>query len=893
MRVHAAETTFQSQQAHFHTLQSAIFRQSAIRLFGLLSLILVFVRGVSTVASADDDPKKPAAVRIGKDRDSDADGVLPKSADLELPSAEELLRSKPIDWIVVKTLDVLAVEPVGLRPDTLVKLTSEYDRYLKGRAGMTEGQEKLKDKRQSFLKIQITLADPGPDQDPDYLIDAKMIQKIDYFEDLVLRRANLLIDEGKIPLAYDLLLLVDRRNRENNVRLTEAYETRKRDEAAARTEEERFRFTVPEILPLKVYKTWPRFDETYQRLLFADAEARAARGDLESALRLFENLWDHNSAYPELFEGIGKVVDRLIAGLVEKSDFRQARFFLGRLAARDPQHPIAVQWKTDLMDRTTGLMSEARAASSQGDAPLAAKTIELAARIWPDTPGLKDTHRELIERHQRVRLGVLRLSGEVTKYPFDPPAESDVKGLIDQPLFEPIRVDDRGVRYRSSLLESWEPTDLGRRVQFTLRLKRADWEARPVITSEDILDELAAKMDPTLSSYDERLAGMIERVSVQSPSQFAIHFRKLPLRLEAILQFSVGLDNESQALNPDMPPGALATAGRQRFYEHEFSERQIAYRRVRPQSATIKSRNVDEIVEVRYDSWEHALQGMLRGEITGIPHVHFRDLKALQDDTRFFVTPYAVPMSHFILFNPQSIALRDGQLRRALSLALPREELIKQTILAEINEPYARVASSPFPSTGYAHNRMLAEPTYDPQRAAALAMTAKKKLGGQLPVLRLSCPPDPALRALATTMIEHWRRVGITVKLNDDALDSPDNEWDLIYRTTKIIEPLTELWPMLALRPDAKVESLRPLPERVRRQLLDLERTNDWTSATKLLHRIETELLVEVRYIPLWEVDEFFVTRRHLIGLPARLMHPYHDVERWTLQSWYPQEVPR
>jgi hypothetical protein len=148
------------------------------------------------------------------------------------------------------------------------------------------------------------------------------------------------------------------------------------------------------------------------------------------------------------------------------------------------------------------------------------------------------------------------------------------------------------------------------------------------------------------------------------------------------------------------------------------------------------------------------------------------------------------------------------------------------------------------------------------------------------------------VRAAATEMIEHWRRVGIVVQLNDDSLDSADNQWDLVYCTTKVIEPLTEIWPLLTMKADASVESLRPLPERVRRQLLELERTSDWPSATKRLHRIETELLLETRFIPLWEVDEFFVTRRHLIGLPPSLMHSFHDVERWKLQSWYPQDNP-
>ena len=141
-------------------------------------------------------------------------------------------------------------------------------------------------------------------------------------------------------------------------------------------------------------------------------------------------------------------------------------------------------------------------------------------------------------------------------------------------------------------------------------------------------------------------------------------------------------------------------------------------------------------------------------------------------------------------------------------------------------------------------------------------------------------------------MIEHWRRVGITVQLVDSGNSLRDDDWDVAYRSMRIIEPLTELWPLLTVQSGTGIETLRPLPDRVRRQLLELERVNDWTSAKNLLHRIESELLVETRFIPLWEIDDFFVTRRNLIGLPPRLMHAFHDVERWTLQSWYPQESP-
>ena len=844
---------------------------------------------IPPAVDAQDESSKRGPDQPAKNRDTESIGQLPKYDDLELPSAEELLRAKPFDWVSLRNGDTFVVEPITPRPETLARLNGELERYLKGRAGFADGDDLLKEKRRQLQRIQLTLINPGEDQDPDYYLETKFVHKIDHFEDLVLRRVNLLLDEDRIPLAYDLLLVVDQRNRDNNFHLTEAYELRKQEDGMARADAGRQKFTVPDPPPLKLYKTWPKFDETYQRLLYLDAESHSKRGNDESALRLLENLWDHNSSYPELSQNLGKVVERLIARTIEQSDFRQARHFLNRLSTRDLQHPVVTKWKSELLNQATALIEQARSASNEGNASLAATIIESAARVWPDAPGLRDAHREIIDRHQSVRLAVLRLPGTLTNYPLDLPAEAEAKGLTSQLLFEPMRIDERGVRYRSSLLDTWEPTDLGREVEFNLKLKRADWEARPLITSADIQSELVSKLDPNYAGYDERLAGAIERVTVQSPSQFTIHFRRLPLRLESLLQFSIPLSEESRAMNPDIAPGALPMAGRQRFYEFERSEKQVSYRRVRPQSTSTKGRYVDEIIEVQYESWARALQGLIRGEVTGIAHVGLGDLKELQDDKRFFVVPYALPVSHFLLFHPGSTPLRDGQLRRALSLALPREELIKKMVLENVNEPLARVTTTPFPTTSYGYNRLLVEPAYDPQRAAVLALTAKKQMDGQLPELRISCPPDPAIRAIATAMIEHWRRVGITVRLNDDA---GDERWDMVYRTTSIVEPMTELWPMLALNSDAKIESLKPLPDRVRRQLVELERMNDWNSATKLLRRIETELLIEVRYVPLWEVDDFLVTRRHLFGLPPRLMHPFQDVERWTLQSWYPPETP-
>lgn len=337
-----------------------------------------------------------------------------------------------------------------------------------------------------------------------------------------------------------------------------------------------------------------------------------------------------------------------------------------------------------------------------------------------------------------------------------------------------------------------------------------------------------------------------------------------------------------------------------RFQRVATDEQVAMFRRTRAQSPTARQIHVNDVVEVRYDSWEKSLQGLLRGEVTLLPTVDLRDLKGLQDDGRFFVMQYSLPQSHFLMFQSKTVALRDGQLRRALLHAVPRERLLRDIVLKEAPAAHGRLVTSPFASQSYGYNRLLKAPTYDPQLAAALALTAKKQLGGALPTLRLLCPADPVLRDAARAMIAEWKRVGITVTLVDEAAPErtgsrdagPREDWDICYRTARFIEPISDIWPLLTLQTEARVAALQPLPERTRRMLLELERTIDWTTATALLHRLLGDLLTEARYVPLWEVDEYLVTRKNLLGVPVRPIHTYDEIERWTLQSWYPQDVP-
>jgi hypothetical protein len=772
------------------------------------------------------------------------DPPLPKLGQMQLPEAETLLKQKPVDWVVLRNDDVLVVEPVAPRPQTLEKMDEELRQLGNVKPKNKEEADELRQKRLDLLKLQVTLVNAG--EEADFTVETRLIKQIVYHEDHVLERAGRCIDEGLTALAFELLVYLDRR-----------------------------------------HHNWPGYDRQVNRLLLKESQLRLQFGDPETALRFAEELAGRDKAFPGLAEAIGEAVDNLVTSALETSDYRKARHFLLRLSERDAAHPVFEKWRTELTARTQAKIDEARAASTAGDGSQATNLVDEAARIWPDTPGLKEAHRELSNRYQTLRVGVLELTTDPSTYPFETRASARADQLTMLRWFETSRFDENGARYASSVCESWDPDDLGRELRFTLRRDRADWESRPRITSATLAAELKRRLDPASGEFDQRLASYVAGIATPSPFEMMLRFRRPPLRPEAFFRFPLDARAEAPALNADLPMDA-AGAG-ERFRLIDTAENHCRFVRLRPESPASKQFHVAEIVERRYDDWDRLLQGLQRGEISAIPHLSYVDLSALKQDPRFFVLPYAQPVSHLVQFNPQSKPLLNGQLRRALLHGVARENLLAEHLLAQAPKepPLGRLSSSPFTIGSPAHNRLLPPLQFDPILAAALAATAKKELGG-LPPLKMTVPPEAEVRAVAEEMIANWKRMGLEVAL----ITGDDPDWDLAYRTVRFREPLVELWPFLTTDPTASVASLTPFPERIRRQLMDLERATDWTAAMRGLHRLQADLVVDAWWIPLWELDDFFLIRRNITGVPERLVGPYQDIERWIVQPWYPTEAP-
>jgi hypothetical protein len=209
-------------------------------------------------------------------------------------------------------------------------------------------------------------------------------------------------------------------------------------------------------------------------------------------------------------------------------------------------------------------------------------------------------------------------------------------------------------------------------------------------------------------------------------------------------------------------------------------------------------------------------------------------------------------------------------------------------MLRDAQATHGRLVEGPFSSKSFANSLAVTRREYDLNSAVALSFAAARQLGGEIPTLRMSTPNGPVEQEVAQQLIRAWKRVRINVELvaPDDAADPRD--CDIFYRALQMPEPTLEIWPFLTAQTSARVADLGPFPDWLKQKLIALDRTADWGRAVTMMQDLHRLLWGDVYCIPLWEVDEFLVVRKNIRGFPPAPVHCYHNVDRWTVEAWYP-----
>ena len=809
-------------------------------------------------------------------RDDNEDEPLPLLDEMEYPTAVQLLTEQPVDWLVLKPDNrVLIVRPVLPRPDTLENMKVDQE-ALKSAATRPkrdpgESAEEYRDRIARLLdeseNLVVALPDvvaaTRSDGADEYSLNAKRnIERIIHHEDLMLKRADIQMNEGELEKAFEMLLVLQRRE-----------------------------------------PGWPGYTERRNRLVFEEAKKRLRNNDLEAALAFFEELYELAPGYGGLRDGIGSTIESLVLRSVANDKPREARYYISRLRKSDPDHPTAKKLSDEFLARAGGLLEKAQEARSDEKHDVALAETLRATKVWPSHPSLRSIFRATASRYQILSVGVYQFPGDKTPFFLPTAADRRRDSLLSTELFE-VRKIDRAAFYESRYFEEWTPTDLGREIVFSLRPRRAIWESNPMLIAPDVVRAIQDRLNPDSLYYDERMSTFVESLHVNSPHEFSIQFSTVPVRPQAIFRFpvrqptdvnatassSVEAASESGSDEAAQPVDLVSNVLSRRFKIHEEAEDKVSFRRVVPQGRSLSRYRVSEIVEHRYKDHKEAIKGLLTGDVSVLPDVPVWMADQFEGEEQFFTEPYGVPTTHVLQFNPESSALKNSEFRRALAYVINREKILAETVLRDPAMKRGRVVSAPFPSTSYAYRAQTKPRPYDLYLAYSLKTVSKKKFGGEVPELTMVCEPGEVIAAAAEALVSQWDRIGIKVRIvsQDEAL--PEN-WDIVYRTVRMTEPVTELWPFLTMKKDARVEDLEHLPDWLRQQLIELEQAVDFNSSVEMLHRLHFRLNQLVHLVPLWEIDDVIVIRNNIQGFPAGMIHPYQNVEQWIVQPWYPNDL--
>ncbi len=848
---------------------------------------------------------RPAVIRAQDERPDVS--ALPRLESLAVPSLvaikEADAKDKAFDWIVLKTDNaVIVCNPLYPRPDTLKKIEEERKQLEALKPNSAEEREKRSARLEELKRVTLTL----PGDTAEYKIPPSQIDQIILFEDLVLQRVDQLLDAGEIRSAYDLILMVERE--------------------------------IPNW-----EKTRPRFE----RLLLTESKIRGDAGDIYASLALLDELAALNINNPDLQPRFGEIVGQMIAEAAKDGDYRKARFLMGRIERHFPQHPESTAWREKLSQQSAAKLGEAVQAAQEKNFAQASLLAQEADRIWPTTGNARATFAQLTARYQVLRVAVESFSGEKKIFPVINEAVVRHQELVSVPMFEASAVDEL-TYYRSSFFERWDPSDLGREVTLTLRDTRPHWQSQPVLTANQIADALGLQLNPESPLFNARLASFVREFSVRSPTEIKLSFMRVPLTMEALFRFPVitqagsGVVESAEQATDGSTVGESTSAGAPdstaensvgagdpvvlstRFQLVKEDATQRIYRRFIPEPNGLDNAqyHVAEVVERRYPDRHQAIQAMNRGEAEFLTSVLPWEIDGFRASETLTAVKKAIPSTHVIIFNPLSKNVGGAQVRRALSMAIDRESILKSVVLRDPQMKHGRPTSSVWRQASYATNPIEQTPPYDIRLAYALRFAAERQLqiaelqrlepaarekakaAGEefkselfrastnvdyikLPSLRMIVAPDPVSKAAAERINVYWEKIGLQVQLIDGSQSgepAPDSDWDMMYRQVSMEEPLLDLWPLLTNDPQMDVLRLESFPDWMRQELINLDYAGSFIDAQRRLNDIHRHIAAQAFVIPLWEVDDYLVFQKTVSGYSAAPLSTYQNVERWTVR---------
>ena len=764
----------------------------------------------------------------------------------------DLARSVPFDRLTLVDNSVFEVEPVSPRPlpepdtrkagKTLVQL-EEIARKEEARNRARRQGRPVEEDEEDMVVVHLLEG-----ENRDYKVRRSSIKAVDYFEDLLIADADRLIAAGDFTRAFERLLLV-----------------RLRDPA------------------------WRGLDDAVNRLLFAEGSATLLEDD-GRGLRLLTDLLARKPDYPKLVDRLVTAFSGKVTRAIAANDFHGGRELLRGMARLAPNHAETAATREKFVGRARALVDEAARLGPGGRVDRLAE----AARVWPELPGLDATYAAAFRAMPTVRVAVADLADPVGPFPRSPAGER-----VCPLLYIPVVADADEASLRGEppgqLLATWKLAELGLawQVGFKGQFRWSDG-SRPV-AAIDVARALADRASPGSPAYNARWAELLDRVTVDEENRLDVRLTRATARPEIWLLDAVGPAHAAADGWVSSVAGGRLPVGDGPFAWKAADPAATVFEAA-PGSPPETTPRLGRIVEVRAAASPLPLADRFdRGEIDLADRVPPAELAALAKQPDVRVEAYRTPAVHRLAIDGRTPALANRKLRRALSMAIDRPNLLADQVLAGAPAAIGKVADAPFVRGSFVADPDVPPLEYNPLLAKGLVAAAVRELGGQPVHLTLEYPAVAEARVVAPKIAASFRAIGIEV----DASEHPETaleaglrqgrRFDLAYRISRPTDPLRDVGPLLIPAYDAPVAAggfASAASPRILQLLIELDRAVEPQSARRLAIQVDRESRDELPVIPLWQVEEHYAWRTNVRGVAEAADQFYRGVTAWEAEPW-------
>jgi ABC-type transport system substrate-binding protein len=819
----------------------------AWRLCGALFAVLLVLGSITSATgqqpgakpgAAKSKPSAPPAEAKAKPSESPEEEKPSESPEEEKPPAKKFYEQEKYDLITLDKANDNAVLQV---------LPLDFP------------ERKIPEESKRVGKLKVRLFDR---QTEEYEVAWRNIERIDFFEELVLQETNKIVSRavslggaGKVQ--------------ESQAAFDEAYEF--------------FQFL------LRYHPNLAGLQESLQEYLYLNAGALFQAGRVREAFAILEELYLQNREYryrggPQtVLAAAERVGDHLIATYADARDYRDARLLLERLQKRYGSNLAFVgTWR----DRLMTLAAEKRDAAAAG---LAAKRFQDAhdlsremLKIWPNIQGGRELILEIARQFPLVVVGVSQPARAFDPQRLADPAAKRCGYLMYRTLVQYADRGPEGGRYISpwgTIRKSADRTKLF----FDLR-PSSDGED---LTAFDLARHLLSFANSSGPDYLPSWAAVMSGVEVEDVQRVRVDLQHPSVMAQALLQVRL--------------PSEDATAVRYRVASQSDQET-----RFEPVAA---ARDTDEpkpvIVERYYAQPRQAISDLRMGKIDVVDRLLPNDAMRLRQDPSLVVDTYGFPSIHVLVPNTDDPFLDNRTFRRALVYAINRQIILEKGLLDGKPVQGCRVLSAPLTAgitsddpSAYAYDERLEPLPYDPVMAAILLQLAEQQLAAaadkrqepapELKELVLAYPAGEQSRFVCNQIQTQLDLVGVKCSLRElppGQATVPDDDYDLLYAELMMREPLVDAGRLLG--PGGLVKSPSPY---VGLTLRRLDRAENWKEARERLYELHSLLYEDVTILPLWQMIDYFAYHRGLQGVRDRPVFLYQDVEQWRVVPPTPQE---